>query len=76
MRPEGVGLDELLAVLAELRPYAHHLTGDVDQMNELLQDTAERALRYLGRFVPGTNLQAWVRTIMQRLVIDNWRKYV
>jgi RNA polymerase sigma-70 factor, ECF subfamily len=41
--------------------------------DDLVQDTFERALRNLHRFEPGTNLQAWLVTIMSRLLIDRTR---
>ncbi len=42
--------------------------------DDLVQDTLERACRNFDRFDPNTNLFAWLRTIMQRLVIDKWRR--
>lgn len=74
MRPDGVCSEELLVALKELRPYALRLTGDRDQADELIQDTAERVLRHRHRFEPGTNLVAWMRTIMRRRFIDEARK--
>ena len=44
------------------------------QSDDLLQDALEKALKDFGRFQAGTNFTAWIRTIMQRLVIDNWRR--
>ena len=41
---------------------------------DLVQDTLERALRNLHRFEQGSNLQAWLTTIMQRLLIDQRRR--
>ena len=42
--------------------------------DDLLQDALEKALKNFGRFQAGTNFTAWIRTIMQRLVIDQWRR--
>jgi RNA polymerase sigma-70 factor (ECF subfamily) len=48
-----------------------HSRADAD---DLVQDTLERALRNLHRFERGSNLQAWLTTIMGRLLIDQHRR--
>jgi RNA polymerase sigma-70 factor (ECF subfamily) len=60
--------------LRALRRIAVRLAGGTMDPDDLLQDALERACRSFDRFEPGTNLQAWMRTIMQRLVIDDWRR--
>jgi RNA polymerase sigma-70 factor (ECF subfamily) len=65
---------ELLRAMADLQPMARRWTLDQAMADDLLQDTAERALRHAGRFVPGSNATAWVRTIMYRLAIDETRR--
>ena len=41
---------------------------------DLVQDTIERALRNLDKFVAGTNVQAWTHRIMMNLAADRWRR--
>ncbi|MBF5094993.1 sigma-70 family RNA polymerase sigma factor [Azospirillum sp. INR13] len=57
----------LIACMADLRRFALHLTKDPAQADDLLQDCLERALRYRDRFEPGTNLKAWLCTILKNL---------
>jgi RNA polymerase sigma-70 factor (ECF subfamily) len=45
-----------------------------DEAEDLMQDTAERALRNLDRYHPGTSATAWVRAIMYHLAIDESRQ--
>lgn len=47
--------------------------GSVDP-DDLLQDALERACRNVHRFEPDSSAIAWIRTIMQRLLIDQWRR--
>jgi RNA polymerase sigma-70 factor (ECF subfamily) len=60
--------------LGLLRRVAVKLATNVVDPDDLVQDTLERACRNFDRFDPDTNLFAWLRTIMQRLVIDKWRR--
>ena len=41
---------------------------------DLVQDTLERALKRHQDFTIGTNLEAWLATIMRRIHIDRYRK--
>lgn len=50
--------------------YAHSCI----ETDDLLQDAVERALRNWDSFQTGTNLMAWLRTIVQRMAIDQWRR--
>jgi RNA polymerase sigma-70 factor, ECF subfamily len=61
--------DELRA-LARL---AQKLAGRTIDPDDLLHDAIERALRSWDRFERGSNLFAWMRTIMYRLAIDQTR---
>ena len=61
-----------------LEPYlfgkAMKFEGAVQNARDLVQDTLERALRSFERFRPGTNLKAWLVTIMYNLYIDRYRR--
>ena len=59
--------------LPYLRRYARALTGDAAWADDLVQDTAERALVRAGAFRKGTNLRAWLFTILRNLYIDQFR---
>jgi DNA-directed RNA polymerase specialized sigma24 family protein len=61
---------DLVAQLSVLRRYARKLTHDGERALDLVQDTCERALRFRHLFREGTNLQAWVLTIMRHHFLD------
>src|SRR5216684_698086 len=65
--------DQLVALLQSLRRFAFHLTHDPTEARELVQDTVARAMlkRHLWR--RGTNLRAWLFTLMKNQNINNLR---
>lgn len=65
---------DLLACLPRLRAYARLLTRSGDLAEDLVQDTVERALDASHRFQPGTNLMAWMYTILRNLHVSGLRK--
>jgi RNA polymerase sigma-70 factor (ECF subfamily) len=64
---------EVIAWLPQLRRYARALTGDPAWADDLVQDTAERALSHWSAFRPNSNLRAWLLTILRHLYIDQLR---
>src|SRR5215218_10246342 len=66
--------DDLLTVLPNLRAFAISLTSDVEKADDLLHDTVVRALTHSDKFAPGTNLQAWMFTILRNQFHSNYRK--
>ncbi|WP_133649112.1 sigma-70 family RNA polymerase sigma factor [Paraburkholderia flava] len=64
---------EVIGWLPQLRRYARALTGDPAWADDLVQDTAERALSRWTGFRPGSNLRAWLLTILRHLYIDQLR---
>jgi RNA polymerase sigma-70 factor (ECF subfamily) len=64
---------EVISGLPQLRRYARALTGDPAWADDLVQDTAERALVRHGSFRAGSNLRAWLFTILRNLYIDQLR---
>src|ERR671916_744819 len=64
----------LLAAVPSLRAFAISLSGQVDRADDLVQDTLLRALANLHRFEPGTNLNAWLFTILRNLFHSEYRK--
>ena len=65
---------DLIAQLPSLRRYAYKLTHDREQAMDLVQDTCEKALRFRRLFRQGTNMRAWVLTIMRHHFSDTRRK--
>jgi RNA polymerase sigma-70 factor (ECF subfamily) len=64
---------EVISWLPQLRRYARALTGDRAWADDLVQDTAERALARWAAFRPNSNLRAWLLTILRHLYIDQLR---
>lgn len=59
-----------------LRRYARALTGDVDAADDLVQDCLERAVARFEQFRPGTNLRAWLFTILHNVHCDQCRRAI
>ena len=59
-----------------LKPFALRLTRDTDDAADLLQDTVLKAIVYKDKFSEGTNLKAWMYTIMKNTFITNYQKLV
>lgn len=59
-----------------LRSYAYQLTRNVEDTNDLVQDTMLKALMYQDKFADGTNLKGWLYTIMKNTFINNYRRMV
>jgi RNA polymerase sigma-70 factor, ECF subfamily len=58
--------DDLVALLPQLRAFARALTGgDTAFADDLVQDTAVKALQARSSFAEGTNLKAWLFTILR-----------
>lgn len=64
---------ELSALLPRLRRFAHGLSRDPGDADDLTQLTVERALRSREQWVPGTRLDSWTYRIMRNLWIDTAR---
>ena len=64
---------DLIEHLPRLRRYARALTGDVNRADDLVQDTLERALAKLDLWQPGSDLRAWLFTLMHNLFVNQLR---
>jgi len=64
----------LVKALPHLRAFAISLTGKVDQADDLVQEAIVRGLGNLDSFTPGTNLQAWLFTILRNQFHTSCRK--
>ena len=74
MTPDASFRDALLAAVPSLRAFAISLSGQVDRADDLVQDTLLRALSHIDRFERGTNLNAWLFTILRNLFHSEYRK--
>jgi RNA polymerase sigma-70 factor, ECF subfamily len=66
--------DALLAAIPSLRAFAISLSNSPDRADDLVQDTIMRAWKNIDRFEPGTNLNAWLFTILRNLFHSEYRK--
>jgi RNA polymerase sigma-70 factor (ECF subfamily) len=67
-------LCDVESLIPSLRRYARFLIRDAHASDDLVQDCLERAVRHLDRFQEGTNLRAWLLTIMRNCFFDGRRK--
>lgn len=65
--------DELAALLPRLRRFAHALSRNPSDADDLTQMTVERALRSKAQWQEGTRLDSWAYRIMRNLWIDTAR---
>jgi RNA polymerase sigma-70 factor (ECF subfamily) len=66
--------DELMDHVPRLRRYARALINNRDHADDLVQDTLERALGRSELFQTGTDLRAWLFTIMHNVFANQVRK--
>jgi RNA polymerase sigma-70 factor (ECF subfamily) len=66
--------DDLLAAVPSLRAFAISLSGNGDRADDLVQETLLRALANIDSFQPGSNLPAWLFTILRNLFRSDYRK--
>ena len=66
--------DDILASVPSLRAFAISLSGNADRADDLVQETLLRALANIGSFQPGSNLPAWLFTILRNLFRSDYRK--
>ena len=64
----------IVAHIPSLRRYARALTGDVWAADDLVQDTLERACTRWRLWLAGTDLRAWLFTLMHNLFISQVRQ--
>ena len=72
MRSEFV--DEIEQLIPTLRRFAHSLARNAADADDLLQDTLERSLGRSHQFEAGTNLKAWMFTIMRNRFYTECRR--
>jgi RNA polymerase sigma-70 factor (ECF subfamily) len=65
---------ELIELLPSLRAFARSLAHNPAQADDLVQDTLVKALANVDRFEQGTNLRAWLFTILRNHYYSQLRK--
>ena len=65
---------ELVRVLPNLRAFARSLSGNPDRADDLVQETLTKAWRHRDSFLAGTNLKAWLFTILRNVYLSELRK--
>lgn len=57
-----------------LKPFAITLTKDHESAKDLCQETLYKAFAYRESYQPGTNIRAWLTTIMRNIFINEYRR--
>jgi RNA polymerase sigma factor (sigma-70 family) len=71
----SIEFNQLLVNNAEfLKPFAITLTRDSEAAQDLYQETLYRALANKDKYNVGTNIKAWLYTIMRNIFINNYRR--
>jgi RNA polymerase sigma-70 factor (ECF subfamily) len=77
-RPESVDRDrfeaEALPHVKRLYGTAYRMTGNAADAEDLVQETLLRAFRGFDRFRPGSNIRAWLYTILHHVRTDAFRR--
>ncbi|NOY58817.1 MAG: sigma-70 family RNA polymerase sigma factor [Calditrichaeota bacterium] len=63
-----------LQYMDNLYTSALHFTRNVEEAEDLVQDTYLRAYRFFDKFEEGTNFKAWISRIMTNTFINGYRK--
>jgi RNA polymerase sigma-70 factor (ECF subfamily) len=66
--------EAMLSAVPSLRAFAISLSGNVDRADDLVQETLLRAMANIDSFQPGTNMSAWLFTILRNLFRSEYRK--
>jgi RNA polymerase sigma-70 factor (ECF subfamily) len=72
--PEPSVQDVMLAAIPNLRAFAMSLSGSADRADDLVQETVMRAMANIDTFTPGTNMAAWLFTILRNRFRSEYRK--
>lgn len=64
---------QMIELLPRLRRFAYALTRNLEQADDLVQDTCERALARADQWQPGTRLDSWMYRIAQNIWFDSGR---
>jgi RNA polymerase sigma-70 factor, ECF subfamily len=65
---------EMVELIPRLRRYARVLVRDSDRADEFVQEALVRGVARIDQFQPGTDLRAWLFTILHNLVVSSFRR--
>jgi len=74
MAPHADPRDEITLYLSSLRAFAISLTRNMAAADDLVQDTIVKGWTNIDKFQPGTNMQAWLFTILRNTFYSDRRK--
>ncbi len=66
--------DDLIALIPHLRAFARSLAGSREAADDLAQETLAKALAAAQQFQAGTNLKAWLFTILRNQFYNDFRR--
>jgi len=66
--------DDLVAAIPNMRAFAISLCGNRDHADDLVQEALVKAWNHLDSFEQGTNLKAWLFTILRNAYFSELRK--
>jgi RNA polymerase sigma-70 factor (ECF subfamily) len=66
--------DDLVAAIPNMRAFAISLCGNRDRADDLVQEALVKAWNHLDSFQVGTNLKAWLFTILRNAYFSELRK--
>ncbi len=73
-RPNPQITADILAIIPNLRAFAVSLCGNIDHADDLVQEALVKAWTNKDTFVEGTNLRAWLFTILRNIYYSEYRK--
>lgn len=73
-RRDAAPKQELLEAIPALRAFAISLSGKADRADDLVQETLMKAWANMASYTPGTNLRAWLFTILRNIFYSQYRK--
>lgn len=74
IEPSASLREEILSLLPHLRAFARSLTNNPSRADDLVQDTVVKAWSNIDKFAEGTNLRAWLFTILRNIYYSDLRK--
>jgi len=72
--PDSKLHDDLIAAIPNMRAFAISLCGNRDHADDLVQEALVKAWNHLDSFEEGTNLKAWLFTILRNAYFSELRK--
>jgi len=66
--------EELIRQIPNLRAFAVSLSGNAERADDLVQEALMKAWASIDMFEPGTNMRAWLFTILRNVYYSEFRK--